>query len=262
MSLNVTILGCGNSTGVPAIGNYWGKCDPNEPKNTRTRSSILVQSESTAIVIDTGPDFKQQLNRAGINNLDAVLYSHSHSDHVAGIDELRTIKHLSQIDLVNIYSNTDTINDLKHRFDYLFNGGKTNIYPPILKANSYDEGHYGHVQHIGDIEYIPFVQDHGTCETVGYRFDNFAYSVDILTLDEKAIETLKGIDTWIVDSAGYHSDSNPVHANLNTIYALNDKIGAKNVYLTSLTLAMDYKTLKNELKTPLKPAFDGLKLAF
>lgn len=258
MSLKFTILGCGNSSGIPAIGNYWGQCDPKEPKNQRMRSSLLVQSEATTLVIDTGPDFKQQINRTDVKMVDAVLYSHAHSDHIAGIEDLRGLVFRSELTTMPIYTNEETLRELEYRYAYLFNGGKVDIYPPIVSGTAFDEAAYGTAQTIGDIEFIPFLQDHGTCETVGYRFDDFAYSVDILSLEQGAIDTLKGIKTWVVDCAGYHSDTNPVHANLKTIYELNEQIGAQNVYLTSLTLAMDYQTMIDELPDGYAPAYDGL----
>ncbi|MCB1531245.1 MAG: MBL fold metallo-hydrolase [Alphaproteobacteria bacterium] len=258
MSLTFTILGCGNSSGVPSIGNYWGQCDPAEAKNRRTRSSLLIQSGTTNLIIDTGPDFKFQLNRADINRLDAVLYSHAHSDHVAGIDELRVLRYRMGVDRVKIYCNSETYEDLERRYDYLLHGGKADIYPAVTETYTFKESDFGKTQTIGNVDFIPFLQDHGTCQSVGYRFGDLAYSVDMLALDDQAIEILQGIETWIVDAAGYTSDSNPVHANLDTIYTLNDKICAKNVYLTSLTLSMDYKTLENELKDGYLPAYDGL----
>ncbi len=259
-TLDITILGCGNSTGVPAIGNFWGACDPNEPKNTRTRSSILVQSKATTLIVDTGPDFRQQLNRANINNIDAVLYTHHHSDHTTGIDELRVLKFRNKKDYIPIYANYETLKDLKKRYEYAFNGGNHAIYPPIIQPNKITPDRFGRAMQIGDIDIIPFEQDHGSCTSIGYRFGDTAYSVDILTLDDTAIQTLTGIKTWIVDCAAYKDDDNAVHAGLNKIYALNDKIKAENVYLTSLSLAADYKTLCDELKDGYKPCYDGLKL--
>ena len=258
MTLKFTILGCGNSTGVPAIGNRWGTCDPTEPKNIRTRPSLLVQSETTNIIIDTGPDFRQQINNVQIDTLDATLYTHAHGDHTHGIDELRVFVHRQKRDMP-IYSNTETITELERRFYYMFQGGAETIYPPLLDAHAIDK-HYGKKVKVGDINIAPFPQIHGSVTSVGYRFGATAYSTDMKELPEESIEILQGIDTWIVDSAGYHQENNPVHANLNEIYALNDIIGAKNVYLTSLSLAMDYKTLQNELPNGYKPAYDGLKL--
>lgn len=256
----ITILGCGNSSGVPAIGNYWGACDPQEPKNERSRSSILIKSDQTTLIVDTGPDFRHQLNRENIGNIDAVLYSHHHSDHTAGIDELRALKFRNKKECIAIYVNKKTCHELQHRFHYLFHGGDHALYPPILKANEIMPDAYGKKMQIGDIIITPFEQDHGTCQSVGYRFGDTAYSVDILTLDDKALETLKGIKTWIVDCAGYHDADNPVHAHLNTIYKLNETIKAETVYLTSLSFIMDYQTLIDELPDGYDPCYDGLKI--
>ena len=257
-ALKVTILGCGNSTGVPSIGNYWGECDPNEPKNNRTRSSIAVQSDKTTLIIDTGPNFREQINRENITKIDGVLYTHAHSDHVNGIDELRVIRFRNQA-RVPVYANKETFADLEHRFDYMFKGGKIDLYPPMLDPLELNNDHFGHVQSFKDIEFIPFIQDHGTIETVGYRFGDFAYSVDMKTLDNTAIKALKGIKTWLVDCAAYKKP-NAVHAGIDTIYELNEQIGADNVILTSLSLSMDYQTMRKELKDGYIPAYDGLKL--
>jgi len=258
--MQVTVLGCGNSTGIPAIGNYWGACDPAEPKNNRTRSSLMLQQNGKTIIIDTGPDFRQQLNRENIAHVDAVLFTHHHSDHVNGLDELRVLKHRNKLDTIACYANAETIEDLNKRFHYLFMGGNHALYPPIITPHVIGDEHYGKVKTVEGFDFIPFKQNHGTCESIGYRFGDFAYSVDILNLDDAAIETLKGIKTWIVDAAAYHQDTNPVHANLETIYALNEQIGADMVYLSSLSLAMDYQTLLRELPDGYAPAYDGLKL--
>lgn len=261
MSLEVTVLGCGNSTGVPAIGNYWGKCDSHNPKNRRTRSSIYVKKGSGSVIIDTGPDFKYQINREEIQGFNAVLYTHSHSDHVDGMSELRVIKLLQNKDKIPVFLDSNTCEDLRSRFRYLFDGGDdVNIYPPILDAHVFEDDDYGRVFTDAPIDFVPFKQDHGTCATVGYRFNDFAYSVDMLTLDDQAVGALKGVKYWIVDCAGYGQKSNPVHANLQMIERLNERIGAKEIYLTSLTLAADYQTLLNELPEHIRPAYDGLKL--
>ena len=257
--LTITVLGCGNSTGVPSIGNYWGACDPNEPKNTRTRSSIAVQTADTTIIIDTGPNFREQINREDIRKIDGVFYTHAHSDHVNGIDELRVIRFRND-GLVPVFLNEETYENLKSRFHYMFDGGKIDLYPPILEPNVFKSADYGHVQRFYDIEFIPFIQDHGTIESVGYRFGDFAYSVDMLNLDDAAIQTLQGIKTWIVDCAAYKKP-NAVHAGIDRIYELNDKIGAETVILSSLSLGMDYQTLCKELKDGYVPAYDGMKVA-
>ena len=254
----ITVLGCGNSTGVPAIGNYWGACDPEESKNNRSRSSIAFQTDKTTLIVDTGPNFREQINRENIEKIDGVLYTHAHSDHINGIDELRVI-HFRNKALVPIYGNAETLRDLKRRFDYLFDGGLIELYPPVLEPTEFKDADFSTIQTFKDIKFTPFIQDHGSIESVGYRFGDFAYSVDMHNLDDKAIETLKGIRTWIVDCAGYHQADNKVHANIEQIYKFNEHIGAENVYLSSLSLSMDYETLNKELKAGYAAAYDGLK---
>lgn len=255
MKAKVTVLGCGNSTGVPAIGNYWGDCDPNEPKNARTRSSISIQSENTSLVIDTGPDFRAQMNREDIYTIDGVLYTHAHSDHVQGMDELRVITFRNKAK-TPVYASATTFEDLKIRFKYLFDGGSHEIYPSALEPHLIEN--FGQKHALKDVTFIPFEQDHGTVITTGYRFGNFGYSVDMLKLDDIAVNTLQGIDTWVVDSAAYKHTDNAVHANLETILELDKRIKPKQVYLSSLSLTMDYQTLCNELPEHIRPAYDGL----
>ncbi|GJL84779.1 MAG: phosphoribosyl 1,2-cyclic phosphodiesterase [Micavibrio sp.] len=261
MKAKLTILGCGNSTGVPAIGNYWGDCDPSESKNTRMRSSVLVQTDKTTLVVDTGPDFRQQLNNADVNYIDGVLYTHAHADHINGIDELRFMALKNKM-LIPVYGNKETLGKLSARFDYLFEGGNHRLYPQIVEGHGIEASQFGAPQSLGDIEFIPFEQDHGTVQSVGYRFGDLGYSVDIYRLDDKAINVLKGVKIWVVDAAAYKSETNPVHANLETIYELNKQIGAETVYLTSLSLVMDYQTLMAELSEGFVAAHDGLIIEF
>ena len=257
--MKFTILGCGNSTGVPSIGDVWGACDPKEPKNRRGRCSLLVESKTTKLVIDTGPDFREQLTRVKIPTVDAILYTHSHDDHVMGISDIRSITFRNK-KITPVYGSAETLDEITQRFDYHFKGGKSKLYPPILQAMEIKD--FGVKNTIGDIDFVPFHQDHGTCITTGYRFGDFAYSVDFISLEDAAVNVLKGVKTWVVDAAGYKEPRDDgrlhVHANLDTIYELNKRVGASQVYLTSLSLAMDYKTLTEELRAGYAPAYDGL----
>ena len=254
--MKITVLGCGASAGVPSIGNHWGSCDPAEPKNRRRRPSILIQTKSTTILVDTGPDFRDQMNMFDIKGLDAVLYTHAHGDHVAGMDDLRPYR-LRNKRLIDIYGMPETLKELRHRFDYMFTQ-KADIYPQIVRPHDIDLQKHDRLLKIGDIEVMPYEQDHGTCQSLGFRFDTFGYSTDMIDLDEASIEALRGIDIWLVDGAGYKMNDNQVHASLTKIYALNEKIGASKVYLTHMTPQMDYATLLRELPAGYEPAYDGL----
>jgi phosphoribosyl 1,2-cyclic phosphate phosphodiesterase len=258
MHAKLTILGCGGSAGVPSIGNRWGDCDEREPKNRRLRASVAVQTAQTTLVIDTGPDFRVQFDRAGLSRLDAALYTHTHSDHVYGIDELRPLA-FYQGAPIPLYGSAETMKELQARFAYLFQGGANlKYYPPVVKPVTLE---HGQSYTVGDIPFTIFAQDHSTCISTGYRFGDCAYCTDMLDLDAEALAILKGVRTWVVDAAGYkHKDDGP-HANLERIYALNETIGAETIYLTSMPPSMDYQTVLAETPPGYAPAYDGLVLA-
>jgi phosphoribosyl 1,2-cyclic phosphate phosphodiesterase len=254
-----TLLGCGNSAGTPTIGNHWGVCDPNEPRNRRSRSAAFISSGKTTLLIDAGPDLREQANREGITDVDAVLFTHSHSDHIAGVEELRTFR-IRHKKLIPVYGNEFTLGELRQRYDYLFierNGG---IYPEVLAPDIIRDDQMNAEMVIGDISFVPFVQDHGTCKSLGYRFRDLAYSTDMVDLDQQALESLSGVQTWIVDGAGYMMERNLVHATLAKVYELNEIVQAPKVYITHMPCFMDYRTLKQELPDGYEPAYDGLRL--
>lgn len=258
MKLDVTILGCGNSEGTPILGNDWGLCDPVEPRNHRTRPSVAVQSQNTTLIIDTGPDFREQMNRADIRDITAVLYTHAHSDHINGIDDLRSIYKRTR-ERVHIYADAQTMDELRLRFNYQFLE-KSSIYPQVLEGHVIENFQLGQPMTIGDITFTPFEQDHGTCKSLGFRFGDLAYSTDLVDLPPQSIAALKGIKTWIADGAGYHMPINRVHYTLERLIAAGKALGAENVYITHLSPAMDYQKLRAELPEGFAPAYDGLKL--
>lgn len=259
MSLKVTLLGCGNSTGVPAIGGFWGDCDPKEPKNKRFSCSLAVQSDTTTLVIDTGLDLRHQATLFDITDIDSILYSHHHSDHMDGISVLRSLSLRNNHKTFPCYGNAETVNYLKNRFGYMFDAGKfAQLYPPVITAKIFSDDQYGNLQHINDIAYVPFIMNHGTCDTVGYRFGDLSYCADMWRLDDNALKIISGSKALIIDGAGYHNERNPAHADLETIYKYNKIIGAEHVYITSLSPRMDYKILQKELPKGFYPAYDGL----
>ncbi len=257
----ITILGCGGSMGVPVPGNGWGACDPNEPRNIRLRASVAVQTPETTIVVDTGHDFRQQVNVNNINKIDAVLYTHIHGDHTHGIDDLRAFKE-RQKSPVPIFSMTETIEELKDRFEYILCGAKdeTGLYPAMVHPVSWSDIDVYAPHKIGNIPFRAFLQDHSTCRSLGFRFGGAGYSTDMVNLDEKAIEILQGIDIWIADCGAMGFNGPLIHANLERIIELNAKINAKKVYLTHLTHRIDYNSTQKTLPEGYFLAYDGLKL--
>ena len=217
--MKITILGCGASLGTPAAGGFWGKCDPAELKNHRTRASILVQSEKTNLLVDATVDVRTHLNRLNLKKIDGLLISHSHSDHVNGIDDLKVISYHSN-QLIDIYSNHETLEEMDRRWPYLFK--------PT------------------------------TCSSLGFRFGKFAYSVDVADLSEESLQTLEGIETWVVDAGSYQKDVILTHANIQRVKKWTEILKPKMTYLTVLTTHMDYKTLCDELPPHIRPAYDGM----
>ena len=251
--IRLTILGSAGSTGVPAIGNHWGKCDPEEPKNRRLRPSVLVQSETTTILIDTGPDLREQFNRIDQASLDAVLYTHPHADHINGIDELRLLS-LREKKIYDLYGDEITLREIEIRFDHMFNGSEDGFYSGRVKPIAID-GPF----RVGDIDITPIRMKHGSIHSLGYRFGDVAYCTDVSDLDEDGFKALEGLKTWIVDAGnGFNEKVSPVHANVQTILEWEKRLKPELTYLTHLTFMMDYKTTMDATPDNVLPAYDGL----
>ena len=257
--LRVTVLGCGGSRGVPTIGNNWGACDPANPKNHRLRSSILVEQERggadrVSVLVDTSPDLRAQLLAAEVSRLDAVLWTHQHADHCHGIDDLREICRLMMAPL-DVYGLPEHLADLRSRFEYCFRASKAqdSYYRPVLVDHPL-ERHFD----VRGLEIRAFEQDHGWSKSVGYRFENFAYSTDVVRLDEEAFAALDGIDVWIVDCQ--RVEPHPVHAHLDLTLSWIDRVKPKRAYLTHMDQSMDYDTLLRQLPPGVEPAYDGLRI--
>jgi phosphoribosyl 1,2-cyclic phosphate phosphodiesterase len=255
--MRVTILGCGGSTGVPVIGNKWGRCDPGEPRNRRTRASILVDgggSEGT-LLIDSSPDMRQQLLAAGVERVDAVLYTHHHADHVHGIDDLREICRLRgrALDAWGMASHLD---EIRQRFGYAFAPlpeGQP-IYRPVLNARiiAADATFTA-----AGMTVRAFAQDHGYCTTLGFRIGNFAYSTDVVRLDEAAFATLDGVRVWVVDCVR-DGPPHPVHAHLDLTLEWIARVRPRRAILTHMGNQLDYRTLLDRLPPGVEPGYDGL----
>ncbi|HYD17985.1 MAG TPA: MBL fold metallo-hydrolase [Patescibacteria group bacterium] len=254
--MKMTVLGSGGSLGTPAAGGFWGVCDPANEKNHRTRASLLIQSAKTTLLVDTSYDLRQQLTAYNIKHLDGVLISHGHNDHVNGIDDLRAIAYHGNR-LLDLYTNAETHAEIERRWPYLYKPIFGSIYTQFLAKK--EIGNYDRFT-IGDIDIESFEQDHTTCLSLGFRFGNFAYSVDVANLNEKSLEALRGVETWMVDAAAYHKDSVSTHANLKRVIKWVELLKPKMTYLTVLTTHMDYQTLCDELPPHIRPAYDGLEI--
>lgn len=262
--LEVTILGCGSSGGVPRADGEWGACDPAEPKNMRSRCSLLVRRSGegaeaeTTVIVDTSPDLRLQTARAGAKRLDGVLLTHDHADQVHGVDDVRAF-FTRQRAKIPCYMDTATEASMMRRFGYIFEpeGG----YPAICEARSIP-GH-GVRWHVdgpsGAIPVVTFDQDHGGVRSVGYRFGGVAYSSDVVNLDESAFAALTGLDVWIIDALRYRP--HPTHAHVERTLEWIARLKPRRAILTNLHIDLDYETLKAELPRGVEPGFDGLRFS-
>ncbi|PLW77608.1 MBL fold metallo-hydrolase [Cohaesibacter celericrescens] len=258
------ILGCGSSPGVPRVGGDWGKCDPTNPKNRRLRCSALIEKfdgeKVTRMLIDTGPDFRQQMLTANIEWVDGVVYTHSHADHLHGIDDLRAFV-FNRRERVKIYANNMTMDRIKSAFGYCLETPPGSSYPPILEASIIDHGQQLSIEGpAGTIKSTPFNQIHGDIHSLGYRIGDIAYSSDVSDLEPASIEMLQDLDVWIVDALRYTPHSS--HFSLDEVLEWVERLRPKKTILTHMHIDMDYDTLCRTLPLGVTPAYDGLTLSF
>ncbi len=231
----------------------WGNCDPNDPRNRRTRVSILVEHDDTRVLVDTSPDLREQLLRTGVDALDGVVYTHAHADHVHGIDDLRSLNFVMGR-AIDVYADPLTLTELQRRFAYVFAGPAPNTYRPNLVPNIID-GPFS----IGPVDIVPFEQDHGPGGTTwGFRMGPVAYSTDVKTMPEAAFATLAGVDTWIVDCVGERPHM--THSHLDQTLQWIDRVKPRQAYLTHMSHRLDYAQLAAKLPPGVAPAHDGLTI--
>ena len=256
--MRFTILGCGSSGGVPRLGGLWGACDPDNPKNIRKRCSLLVSrhrgDDVTRVLIDTSPDMRQQLLDAGVGALDGVVYTHSHADHVHGIDDLRMVVFNMRARL-QVYADGDTTNDLLGRFGYAFVQPKGSAYPPILDLNPI-EGDITIDGAGGPITLTPFQVQHGRIEALGFRIGDVAYLPDVSDIPDDVWPQLDGLDTWIVDAL--RREPHPTHAHLEKTLEWIAKVAPRRAILTNMHNDLDYATVAAETADHIDPAYDGM----
>jgi len=260
--LEFTILGCGSSGGVPRADGDWGDCDPANPKNLRSRCSMLVRrrgegaEQETTAIVDTSPDLRLQTAHAGAKRLDAILLTHDHADQVHGIDDVRAF-FIRQRARIDCHMDAATDASMMRRFGYIFEG--EGGYPAICERRPIPA--HGERWRVdgpsGAIPVVTFDQDHGGVRSVGYRFGGVAYSSDVVDLDEAAFAALADLDVWIVDALRYRP--HPTHAHLERTLGWIERLRPRRTILTNLHIDLDFETLTHELPPGVEPAFDGLR---
>lgn len=263
--LEVRILGCGSSGGVPRLGEggaQWGACDPSQPRNRRTRCSILVSkkgaSGETRALVDTAPDLREQLLAAKVGRLDGVLITHDHADQTHGMDDLRVLVLAQKGQKIDLWSDRFALDSLERKFSYIFKTPPNRDYPPILTPHVLPEP-FAPFEIAGPGGALPvqaFGQGHGRIRSLGFRFGGFAYSPDVDALDDTAFAALDGVACWIVDALRHRP--HPSHAHLDRTLKWIARVKPKRAILTNMHVDMDYDALLRELPPGVEPGYDGM----
>ena len=250
------ILGCGSSMGVPRADGNFGRCNPNNKKNYRTRCSALLKTANKNILIDTSPDLRQQLIKNRINNIDYVLFSHMHADQTHGINDLRVF-YIRNKKTIPAYADTATTKYLKKAFSYCFNSFSKE-YPAIIQLNKTKN-----VMKIKDkqktIKIKSFPVPHGKVKSICYIFDQkLAYISDVSNIEKKHFKYFINLKYLVIDCLWYRY--HPSHLNLEKVLELTKIFKPQKTILTNLHSDLDYKELLNKLPEKIIPAYDGMTL--
>ena len=251
----VTFLGTGTSQGVPIIGCTCSVCSSRDQKDTRLRSSILIQTDQTSVVIDTGPDFRQQMLREHVNRLDAVVFTHGHKDHTAGFDDIRAFNFLQKKDM-NVFLDKPTERILRKDFDYVF---EAVTYPGVPRAKLFNLD--GSPFEVGDIKFHPIQVYHYKMPVFGFRFGDFTYITDANRIPDEEKEKIKGSKTLVLNAL--RKEDHISHFTLNQAMELADELGAKKTYFTHISHQMGlHEDVQAALPSHCELAYDGLTLTF
>ena len=254
--MKVRVLGCGTSSGVPRIGNDWGACDPAQPRNRRLRSSILVESAGKTLLVDCGPDLREQMNAANRDRVDGVIITHDHADHCHGIDDLRQVSQAIGRP-VPLHARADVLEGLSLRFGYAFKGNRS--YPAMLERHP-----IGECMTVGEAQLTFVDQPHGGISSLGIRFDehdrSLVYAIDFHELTPDMAIMYHKADVWISDCLRMRP--HPSHAHLDAVLGWARDLGVGQLILTHLDNSMDYATLCASLPDWAAPAHDGQEISW
>jgi phosphoribosyl 1,2-cyclic phosphate phosphodiesterase len=259
--MKAIVLGSGSAYSVPNVGGFWGDCDPKNPKNRRTAPSVLIEEGEVRILIDLGPDYREQSEKHNLTFVDAIIYTHGHSDHILGNFHLPRMMRYYDGRELPMYATRETREQIERMFWFQYNNegktqysGKTRPHWVDIKANS--------EFYIGGIKFLPMLQRHGSMDTLGFRIGDFAYSTDFNEMPESTFMQLQGLDTWLVEcnAVGQVTEPEEKHLHLQKVLRLIDRVKPKKAYLTHLNATIDYDTISARLPPNVHLAYDGLEL--
>jgi phosphoribosyl 1,2-cyclic phosphate phosphodiesterase len=246
--LEITILGCGASLGVPVLSCKCTICKSNEPLNKRSRPSILITQDDTNILVDFGLDIRMQLMRENIHKLDAAILTHDHADHVGGIDDLRVFGYDTDTAL-SIYSDPSTIDIISNRYQYMIKEKRIKMH----KLPDFEV-----MCNIAGVDIQFFEQDHYSMNSLGIRIKDFVYSNDVIKYPEKSEKFMSNAKTWVIDCMDYTSTL--AHSGLDQVLLWNEKYRPEFVWLTNMSHTIDYFEIQKQLPDNIKPLYDGQKI--
>lgn len=253
--MKVYFLGTGTSQGIPVIGSEHPVCKSTDSKDKRLRVSVWISWENYSFVIDCGPDFRQQMLVSNCRKIDGILYTHEHSDHTAGLDDIRPFNFV--IGKMPIYAHQRVINNLKHRFDYVFE--TENRYPGAPSVNAIEVINNNPFS-IGNKTVIPINVYHGNLQVFGYRIDDFAYLTDVKTIDASEIQKLKGVKVLVINAL--REEMHHSHFNLQEALEFIAEIKPQKTYLTHISHTFGFhKDIQEKLPENVFVAYDNLEIS-
>jgi phosphoribosyl 1,2-cyclic phosphate phosphodiesterase len=264
VNVTFTILGCGSSGGVPRLGQGWGACDPQNPKNRRRRCSLLVEQTGndgakTQVLVDMSPDLREQLLGQEIGRLDAILLTHSHADHIHGIDEVRPLVLMARRK-IDLFMDAATSAIVRKKFGYIFETPAGSYYPPLLTEHRLVSSQTITIKGPGGpLSSTPFQLEHGEIGALGFRFGRVAYSPDLNDIPSESVPFLHGLDVWIVDALRYRP--HPSHFCVQETLRWIERLRPTRAVLTNLHTDLDFACLQRELPHNVEPAYDGMCLS-
>jgi phosphoribosyl 1,2-cyclic phosphate phosphodiesterase len=255
MKATLTVLGSGTSMGVPTIGCDCLVCHSSDPRDKRTRPSVLIEYGGRSVIIDTTPDFREQAIRENIRTLDAVLYTHTHADHLLGIDDLRPLSFLHKPNRLPLYAHPEAAEFIRNMFGYIFNGSYKFGGLPQLELKPIN----GRVELFG-ARFEPIVLIHGEAEIYGFRFGSAAYLTDHSDIPESSLAKLQGLDVLFLDALRYKP--HPTHSTVENSLQTVERLKPRRAFFTHICHDLPHEETNASLPENVKLSYDGMKLEF